>query len=68
MDGTQAAAYVYEGSTDDLIMYFYSGGICVEDSTKFLKYGDYVYIDNCTHRNTTFYGTTNGYPEEFNAN
>ncbi|CAD8091985.1 unnamed protein product [Paramecium sonneborni] len=68
MDGTQAAGYVYEGSTDDLIMYFYSGGICINDNSKFLKYGDYVYIDNCTYRNTTFYGTTNGYPEEFNAN
>ncbi|CAD8166978.1 unnamed protein product [Paramecium octaurelia] len=68
MDGTKAAAYVYEGSSDDLIMYFYSGGICVQDSTKFLKYGDYAYIDNCTHRNSTFYGTSNGYPEEFNAN
>lgn len=50
MDGSKAAAYIFHGSSDDLILYFYSGGICVEDSTKFKKFGDFVYIDSCENR------------------
>lgn len=68
MDESKAAAYMFHGSSDDLILYFYSGGICVEDSSKFKKFGDYVYIDSCEARKKTFYGTSNGYPEEFHAN
>jgi hypothetical protein len=68
MDGSPAAAYTYNGSSEDLILYFYSGGICIEDASKFKKFGDFAYIEDCAHRKNSFYGSSANFPEEFNSN
>ncbi|KAM3132683.1 hypothetical protein pb186bvf_015228 [Paramecium bursaria] len=66
LDGSQSAFYYHEGDSDVLIIYFYMGGICIEDASKFQQYGDHAYIESCEYRKTTFYGSTKDFPEKFN--
>jgi len=67
MDGSPAVYYFHKGTTDDLILYFYSGGFCIEDASEFKELGEFSYIDNCENRINTYYGSTKEYPDSFSS-
>lgn len=59
------AYYLHNGDPDTLILYFYSGGYCIDSDEDLIMSEDL--IDLCSQRELTMFGSTSKYPNTFSS-